>query len=605
MLPPRTVEILEARIAPAALAPVFAGLLRHAPGGDFSQERLEFTSAGVGVEALIVTSLAADGPGSLRAAIDLANVQPGADVIVFKAGLHGVISLTQELPAITESLEIDGAGIILDGNLGHGIVSISGSGLDVTLAGLKLTHGKAARGAAIEIDDDNGRVTLMKCTISRNLSVGGDPLSIKGGSDGAGIDNANAQLTVRDSKVTGNTAIGGGAPYGPGTGRSRGGGIYNGVDGTLVVERSKIADNAAIGGTAYGGGIFSLGAVTIQSKSKVTGNHAQGGIAEGGGLYVGFNVQVTVTDSAISRNVAEDGGIVRGGGVYIAANGMLAIQRSTISGNVAKGAVEPASLFPTDFEAPHGGDASGGGISNDGTVIIQHSIISGNLALAGKGGRGAAGANGEDGPNGNPGANGLPGYNGYGGYSGYYGSAGYHGQRGGRGGDAYGGGVSSASLTTLTVESSIISGNTARGGAGGTGGAGGNGGHGGDGGNGGDGGPRSMYYDAGRGGYGGNGAPGGAGGDAAGEEREVPAVAAEFSPWTGTSRSPTRRFPAIPRWAQPRGRWVQQVSAARRGRVAVVVLDRLRASMESMDTRERMARLRRVGRRGVIAGVGA
>src|SRR5262249_31143265 len=56
-----------------------------------------------------VTTAANGGAGSLRQAILDANSTPGADIITFSIGSGGkVISLSKALPAITETVTIDG-----------------------------------------------------------------------------------------------------------------------------------------------------------------------------------------------------------------------------------------------------------------------------------------------------------------------------------------------------------------------------------------------------------------------------------------------------------------------------------------------------------------
>ena len=60
---------------------------------------------------LTVVSTADAGPGTLRAAIDEANVLPGADDIEFNIGGGGpqTISLAAPLPTITDAVTIDGS----------------------------------------------------------------------------------------------------------------------------------------------------------------------------------------------------------------------------------------------------------------------------------------------------------------------------------------------------------------------------------------------------------------------------------------------------------------------------------------------------------------
>src|SRR5438552_195513 len=59
-----------------------------------------------------VTNLADSGSGSLRAAIEAANTNPGADVIKFAGGLKGtiILSSTNGELSVTDDLTIDGPG---------------------------------------------------------------------------------------------------------------------------------------------------------------------------------------------------------------------------------------------------------------------------------------------------------------------------------------------------------------------------------------------------------------------------------------------------------------------------------------------------------------
>src|SRR5262245_65483506 len=57
-----------------------------------------------------VTTLTDGDPGSLRAAVDQANAQPGGDAIVFDQGLTGTIALTGGELDITDDLTVNGPG---------------------------------------------------------------------------------------------------------------------------------------------------------------------------------------------------------------------------------------------------------------------------------------------------------------------------------------------------------------------------------------------------------------------------------------------------------------------------------------------------------------
>src|SRR5262249_4760979 len=93
-----------------------------------------------------VKNLNDSGADSLRAAVAAGNANPGADVIKFRSGLEGTISLASEL-SITQDLTLDGPGagkITVSGAGSTRVFNASGATTDVTINDLTIAHGLAS-----------------------------------------------------------------------------------------------------------------------------------------------------------------------------------------------------------------------------------------------------------------------------------------------------------------------------------------------------------------------------------------------------------------------------------------------------------------------------
>ncbi|WP_413162244.1 choice-of-anchor Q domain-containing protein [Capilliphycus salinus ALCB114379] len=235
-----------------------------------------------------VTNTSDSGPGSLREAINFANLQPGADIITFEGDIFNnsfphVITLESGELTITDSLTIDG-----DLN-DDGIIDII---IDAN-----------QQSRVFNIDDGNGiadtTVTLEGLTIR-----GGNVIGL-----GGGILNRE-NLTVRNSHITQNSAITSGSVIG------EGGGINN-DGGMLTVENSTLSNNSA---TRFSGAIDNDRGILNVSNSTISGNTSasSGGIAthlgtatisnstiadnSGIGLVNGSRSSTTVTSTIIAEN---------------------------------------------------------------------------------------------------------------------------------------------------------------------------------------------------------------------------------------------------------------------------------------------------------------
>src|SRR3954452_5871048 len=166
-----------------------------------------------------VTNLDASGAGSLRDAIDQANLNAGPDRVLFQSGLSGTIHLNDPVSTgplyISEALEVQGPGadvLTVSGDDDSQVFFVSApGGDDVTISGLKVTQGTAKYGGP-------------------GAPAGGDIASPNG-----------ADLTVSASEIRGGVGI-------------VGGGIYS--DGPLTVQNSTVSGNVA---NFLGGGVFVTG----------------------------------------------------------------------------------------------------------------------------------------------------------------------------------------------------------------------------------------------------------------------------------------------------------------------------------------------------------
>jgi hypothetical protein len=181
-----------------------------------------------------------------------------------------------------------------------------GAGLTVTIAGLTITHGRAA-----------------------------------GNQGGGGILNVGSDLNLVDDVFSNNRAIGSNSSASMG-----GGAITNRNGGVLTVIGSSFIGNQAIGregGFGEGGAIWNLASATI-TGSTFTGNRAVGG--DGG--------RVTGGDTFIG--VANGGAVFNQSGATLTVTNTVFTRNEAIGGNAGNGGAGAAVYFV--------GTASGGGITN-------------------------------------------------------------------------------------------------------------------------------------------------------------------------------------------------------------------------------------------------
>jgi hypothetical protein len=362
---------------------------------------------------------------------------------------------------------IDAAGLSGGGRRDR-VFHLTGSNVKVTLQNLVIRNGQAGDNGTAGtstnptaqntnregggILNNGGSLTLDKVVVQSCQAIGkGDSVinestTLEGAGGGLFSRGATANVIVLNSTFTSNTAAGGnGGNFNNGVGSwARGGSIYFEA-GTLTIDGSRIEKSTAIGGNggnqdqsgqtnggiggmALGGGVYvgggaaSINNTTFKSTVAIGGNSGTAGNganfaggADGGGLYSLGNVKVLNSTfhlagatggnggnafgpTCLGGHVGGDGGPARGGAIF-ADGGTMAINTATFANNFAtgghggNGGQTNGGLNCGQHGA--GGLAHGAAIANNNaaTVNIKHSTISLNNATAGNTGVNQGGAN--------------------------------------------------------------------------------------------------------------------------------------------------------------------------------------------------------------------
>ncbi|HEV8240191.1 MAG TPA: CSLREA domain-containing protein [Thermoanaerobaculia bacterium] len=233
-----------------------------------------------------------DADCSLREAVQAANVRPGEDVIVLRAGIYQLsFSAADDTNAagdldVTDGLTILGAGAdrtTIDGGGTDRVLQVQ-QGASLTLRDLTLTHGRApgSGGAILAFGD----LTVERCTLEDNAALG---VTEPGQGGAIAIVQTTApapRLTIVDSAIVSNDA------------QRHGGGIYAGS--ATELRNVTLSGNHAL---TFGGGIYvTSGAVAELRNTTIAGNSA----SRGGGLYgeptAFLGVAPVVTSSIFAGN---------------------------------------------------------------------------------------------------------------------------------------------------------------------------------------------------------------------------------------------------------------------------------------------------------------
>ncbi len=241
----------------------------------------------------------------LRAAIQEANAQPGPNTIVLPAGTFNLDQIGDDDTAalgdldITDDLTIIGAGVgetVIDASGGASAINdrvfhILG-GATVHIVGVTIQGGNGAgHGGGVFIEDGDLTLSDSRVTGNANTGVPAPEYSAFDGGGGIAVESGST-LTVNRSTIDNNNSF------------STGAGIHN--SGTLSVHASTISGNVSAQGG--GGGVYSFGYATI-TLSTISGNTAEGTGQPGGGIRNAGGTFELVSSTVINNNAFFGGGL--------------------------------------------------------------------------------------------------------------------------------------------------------------------------------------------------------------------------------------------------------------------------------------------------------
>ena len=218
---------------------------------------------------------------------------------------------------------------------------------DVRLNNVTISDNEADRGAGIYIAE-GASVSITDSEISNNAAF----------DDGAGIYNLG-QLEIQGTIIGKNRAEDVGAGFSRRDGVVQGGGIYNGISGSLTITDSSLFQNTSSGN---GGGLSNHGIAAL-NEVIVGGNYAEASDSSsgGGGIFNSSTATLTMSFSTVAQNNSGD---------YAA--GIDTIGGGSISD----------SLIVENFSSLTENGVGGIGVSGEasGSLTIRNSVVANNTA---------------------------------------------------------------------------------------------------------------------------------------------------------------------------------------------------------------------------------
>lgn len=153
----------------------------------------------------VVTSLSDDGSaGTLRWAINTANLDSNINEIIFSPDLSGTLTLTSNFPSITSNLTIIGPGVsnlIVSGNSQYKMFNVIGGSV-LTISGMTFSNSSFSNGSIFRADNSYSSVVAYSISVTNNA-----------GSYAFYTNNPSA-ITITNSTFTNNSCTLFGSDYG-------------------------------------------------------------------------------------------------------------------------------------------------------------------------------------------------------------------------------------------------------------------------------------------------------------------------------------------------------------------------------------------------------
>lgn len=266
----------------------------------------------------------------------------GADTVFIPAGIY---LLTEGEITLSSELIVDGEpGTIIDGGGTSNIFRRNGALSTVTIQDLTLRNGASASGSCFS-QGNLYTTTLSNVTMS-NCHATGRGGAIYSGSSGS--------LLIIDSLLENNSATGNPS------GNNSGGAIY--ITGNLTITRTVFRNNSVdlSASPGQGGAIHFLGSTLVIEDSTFENNQA----VVGGAV---FGSNVSISGSTFSGNSASsNGGAVQGSS--------LTVTNSTFSGN-SKGAIRSSGTTTITNSTFYNNTGAASLTRQSGTTTIKNTLL--------------------------------------------------------------------------------------------------------------------------------------------------------------------------------------------------------------------------------------